>query len=220
MAKGVLPDATIRISIALLLAVTGVPGVALADHYAPAVVEPVTIPLWGPTWTVDSVTVSVSAGKGVSPAAVDEVWGAIDDWNHAIGTVAGAPFPFLVPAAPGTTAQVIIKVKAGGGMVQGQALAGIDLNGFFTSCKVNVSGKAFGLTNSGTAVRSIALQEIGHCLGLLHADNSDDVMFGTLQNPPNTVISFCDLEAWAAVMEWLLTGAPPARPSVSSVSCP
>jgi hypothetical protein len=210
----------IGISITLLLGLIGVPGVAVADHYSPAIVEPVTIPLWGPTWTVASVSVSVSAGKGVTSTAVGEVWAAIDDWNHAIGAVIGAPFPFLVPSAPGTTAQLIVKVKAGGGMVQGQALAGIDVNGFFRSCKVNVSGRAFGLTNSGPAVRSIALQELGHCLGLLHADNSDDVMFGTLQNPPNTVISVCDLDAWAAVMEWLLTSAQPARPSVSSVSCP
>lgn len=221
MARSVLAGATIRISITLLLAVIGVPGPALADHYAPAVVEPVTIPLWGPAWAANSVTISVSAGKGVTAAAVAETLAAIDDWNHAIGTIGGAPFPFLVPPAPGATAQIVIKVKAGGGMVQGQALALADANGFFSSCKVNVSGKAFGQTNSGDAVRSIALQELGHCLGLLHANNSDDVMYGTLQNPPNTVISFCDLDAWVAVMAWLFA-APftPALPSVSSVSCP
>lgn len=90
------------------------------------------------------------------------------------------------------------------------------------NCKVNVSGKAFGLTNPDETVWSIALQEIGHALGLLHVEGSaapDDVMYGTLRNPPNTRISFCDLDAWAAVMAWLLQGTAPALPSVPSVSC-
>ena len=105
-------------------------------------------------------------------------------------------------------------------MVQGQALAKTDNLGFFIDCKVNVSGKAFGANNPDDTVLSIALQEIGHCLGLLHADNSDDVMFGTLQDPPNTQISFCDLDGWAEVMAWLLTGGGiPALPTVNSVSC-
>ena len=106
--------------------------------------------------------------------------------------------------------------------MQGQALCSSDLAGFFTSCKINVSGKAFGLTNSADTVRSIALQEIGHALGLLHAEGAaapSDVMYGTLQSPPNVQISVCDINAWATVMAWLLAGTLPQPPTASSVSC-
>lgn len=207
-------------AIALGLSLVGFKGLVLAHHYVPATVEPVTIPLWGPTWDHSPVTVSVDAGRGVTQAAIDQVWQAIDDWNHAIATNGGAPLSFLVPPFEGEKAEIIIKVKSGGGMVQGQALAKTDNLGFFIDCKVNVSGKAFGANNPDDMVRSIALQEIGHCLGLLHADNSDDVMFGALQDPPNTQISFCDLDGWAEVMAWLLTGGGiPALPTVNSVFC-
>ena len=54
-------------------------------------------------------------------------------------------------------------------MVQGQAQCKSEGDSF-TNWKVNVSRKAFGLTNPGDTVLSIALQEIGHALGLLHAD--------------------------------------------------
>ena len=184
------------------------------------VVEPVTIPLWGPTWAKSEVTVSVDAGRGVSDAAVHQVRRAIADWQHAIDSRTGR-FAFTEVVGD---ADVVVKVKKGGGMVQGQALCKSD-GGFFIDCKVNVSGKAFGSDNPDDTVLSIAIQELGHSLGLLHADNPDDVMYGTLRNPPNTLISECDLDAWEAVMDWLLmpvTEPDPASaypPVVDSVSC-
>ncbi len=225
MAKKFLPVAFVA-AIVVGLSLVGLRAPVFADYYLPVTVEPVTIPLWGPTWDHSPVTVSVTAGRGVTQAAIDQVWQAIDDWNHAIGTIPGAPvdapFPFLVPAAEGSKAEIIIRPKSGGGMIQGQALCKSDENGFFIDCKVNVSGKAFGSDNPGDTVLSIAIQEIGHSLGLLHAEGDaapQDVMYGTLQDPPNTAISVCDLDGWAAVMAWLLTGVDPVPPSVSSVSC-
>lgn len=179
------------------------------------VVEPVTIPLWGPTWAKSEVTVSVNAGRGVSAAAVDQVRRAIADWQHAIDSRTGS-FAFTEVAGD---ADVVVKVKKGGGMVQGQALCKSD-GGFFIDCKVNVSGKAFGSDNPDDTVLSIAIQELGHSLGLLHADNPDDVMYGTLRNPPNTRISECDLDAWEEVMHWLVDDGTSAHPPhVDSVSC-
>lgn len=190
-----------------------------AAGYDLAVIEPVTIPLWGPTWNHSPVTIRVDVSSGVSQAAVDEVLGAIGDWNQAIAT-RGGPVAFLYLVPSGAAAEIIVRPKTGGGSVQGQALCQSDANGFFTACKVNVSGKAFGQSSPGGTVRSIALQEIGHALGLLHADNKADVMYGTLQSSPNTQISECDVDGWAAVMAWLLEPpADPHPPTVASVSC-
>ncbi|MBI1893105.1 MAG: hypothetical protein HYS14_03205 [Candidatus Rokubacteria bacterium] len=206
---------------ALILVAVASTGVAWAHdepdfHYGLANIAPETIPLWGPSWDHSPVTIVIQTSKGVTAQALTAITQAIDDWNHAITTGTGAPFPFLWLVPAGTPADIVVRPKTGGGMVQGQALCLTDASGFFRSCKVNISGKAFGLPNSADTVRSIALQEIGHALGLLHAEGpaaSDDVMFGTVQNPPNIQISVCDVSAWAAVMAWLLTGTTPALPS-------
>lgn len=180
-----------------------------------------TIPLWGPTWGKTVVTAKVESSKGVSATAVATTRQAIADWNDAINTTHPGLFTLQDITATGGKADIILRPKAGGGSVQGQALQSSS-GGLFTSCKVNVSGKAFGSQNSDDTVRSIALQELGHCLGLLHADNTKDVMYGTLQSPPNTIISACDMKAWDAVMHWLVAdgGASPHAPHVQSVSCP
>lgn len=225
MGKGTLGNSIRAIlpAVAVGLWLLGFPGAASADHYTvenpPATIEPQEIPLWGPTWDHSPLTYVIEAGKGVTPEAIAMVEQAITDWNHAIAYGVGDPdFAFLVPVPEGASPDITIRPKSGGGMVQGQALCNSS-DGFFTWCKVNISGKAFGSANPDDTVRSIAIQEIGHALGLLHSDNSLDVMYGTLQDPPNTRISFCDLDGWAAVMAWLLLGTTPAPPSVSSVSC-
>jgi hypothetical protein len=197
------------------LVVAGFRGFASADTYAgtcsyntttkifscydPLLIEPQTIPLWGPSWRETTVTYRIEQSRGVTPQAIVAVERAIAGWNAAIATLNGAPATFLVPPSAGERAEIVIRPKSGGGSVQGQALASTDAQGFFSGCKVNVSGKAFGSTNDTATVESIALQEIGHCLGLLHSDNERDVMFGYVQTPANTWISQCDLAAFAAV---------------------
>jgi len=195
------------------------------DTYSLATIEPQTIPLWGPTWDHGNVTYTIEPGKGVSLEAIRMVEQSVDDWNRAIHTRLltlfpdDSPFHLLVPNTEGK-ADITIRPKKGGGMVQGQALCKSD-GGFFIDCKVNVSGKAFGSDNPDNTVLSIAIQELGHALGLLHSDNLHDVMYGTLQESPNTVISHCDINAWEEVMDWLLSGSLTAYPPmVDSVSCP
>ncbi|MBI4308051.1 MAG: matrixin family metalloprotease [Chloroflexi bacterium] len=206
------------IALALVLASTGsAAAYSLADYGA------TTIPLWGFAWGKTVVTVKVDASKGVSGAAIAQTRQAIADWNAAINTVYPGVFTFQdVTDVPGkgVKADVVVRVKSGGGMVQGQALCNSS-GGLAIDCKVNVSGKAFGSTNSDAAVLSIALQELGHTLGLLHADNNKDVMYGTLQDPPSTQISACDMKAWETAMQWLFDGsASPHGPTAKAVSCP
>jgi len=45
-------------------------------------------------------------------------------------------------------------------------------------------------------------------------------MFGTLQSPPNTIISTCDIETFKEVMHWLVVDdSSPHAPDVTSVTC-
>ena len=159
----------------------------------------------------------------MTPAAVAMVEKSVDDWNRAIHARFD-PAPFHLVIITEGKADITIRPKGGGGGIQGTAMCSDNGKGFFTDCKLNVSGKAFGSTNSSDAVLSISLQELGHALGMLHSDNTADVMYGTLQSPANTVISVCDMEAWEEVMHWLVgtdAADPPVphRPHVTSVSC-
>lgn len=190
------------------------------DAYTLETIEPQTIPLWGQrTWAKENVTVIINANNGVTPEAVAKVEQSVHDWNRAIHARLGAATLFHLVLITEGKADITIRPKAGGGSIQGMAMCKDDGNGFFTDCKLNVSGKAFGSPNPAATVLSISLQELGHALGLLHSGNKKDVMHGTLQEDPNTVISNCDIDTWEAVMHWLVEGGTPHRPHVDSVSC-
>ena len=177
-------------------------------------ITPNTIPLWGPTWCKDGITWRIDNQKNITPSALEEMEKAIADWS------AHTPVGFSISkAGEGETPDVTLKFKKGGGRIQGTAHQNNDA-GCFTKVRISVSGKAFGLDNPGDQVRSITSQEFGHGLGLLHSDNLEDVMFGTVQETPNIKLSLCDIEAWNAVMDWLIKGEPSHPPTVSSVSCP
>lgn len=166
-----------------------------------------TIPLWGPIWCKDTVTWKIDNADKISEIALDEMRDGIDEWaHHAPSGITLIEFDPDVHESP----DMIIKFKKGGGQVQGQALKRSDSNGCFINVKINVSGKAFGQTNPGNQVKSITIQEVGHGLGLLHSNNTNDVMYGKVQDPPNVLLSQCDITAWKAVI---------AGANVDSVTC-
>ncbi len=158
-----------------------------------------TIPLWGPRWCQDIVTWRIDNFKKITGDARNEMLAGIEIWSHNNPTtgITGITLAEFNPDDPGKP-DIVIKFKKGGGRVQGQALQQSD-GGCFTSVKISVSGKAFGRDNPGNQVKSITMQEVGHGLGLLHSDNTKDVMYGTVQKSPNVKLSQCDITAWIAV---------------------
>jgi len=156
-----------------------------------------TIPLWGPKWCQQTVTWRIDNFEKITESAQEEMSAGILTWKHNNPT--DITLEEFEPGDPGSP-DIVIKFKKGGGRVQGHALQQND-NGCFTSVKITVSGKAFGRDNPGEQVKSILMQEFGHGLGLLHSDNKKDVMYGTVQSPPNVLLSQCDLDAWSAVQE-------------------
>jgi len=159
-----------------------------------------TIPLWGPRWCQEIVTWRIDNFEKITGNARNEMFAGIEIWSHNNPTtgITGITLDEFNPDDPGKP-DIVIKFKKGGGRVQGQALQQSDSNGCFTSVKISVSGKAFGRDNPGDQVKSITMQEVGHGLGLLHSDNTKDVMYGTVQSTPNVKLSQCDLDAWSAV---------------------
>lgn len=166
-----------------------------------------TIPLWGPTWCKDTITWQISNADKISANALAEMRDGIDEWAHHAPT--GITLEEFDPNVHDSL-DMVLKFKRGGGQVQGQALQRSDSDGCFINVKINVSGQAFGQVNPGNQVKSITIQEVGHGLGLLHSDKTSDVMYGTVQDPPNVLLSECDLTAWEAVV---------AGANVDSVTC-
>jgi len=199
--------------IAFLVVLLGVfllpASVAVANHpgVAPSYILKTstnqTIPLWGPTWGKKEVTVIIKANNSVSQAAIDMVEQSVADSNAAIHQGLGQDVPFVLKLVTEGKADITIRPKGGGGQIAGTAQQSSE-GGIFTGCKINISGKAFGEPNDDDTILSIALQELWHCLGLLHSNDSTDIMYGTLQEFPNTQISDCDVQAFGLVMHWLL----------------
>ena len=196
--------------------VTSVGVISADDTLTDTEVGSQTIDLLGLTWDKDEVTWRLDTGGNVTVEAEAAMLAAIDRWTHHL-----VAFGFTLIEVVGNEApDIILKWKKGGGRIAGQA-RWKQRDGFFQQVTISVSGSAFGTASGAPLVESITMQEIGHGPGLGHSDNSNDVMFGTVQDTPNIQLSDCDIEAWKVVMAWLPalggtgTAVPPTDPSFS-----
>ena len=76
----------------------------------------------------------------------------------------------------------------------GKSVSSFDNNGFITSVKITLAKTAFGSTLSTRGIEQIALHELGHALGIGHANFKGDLM-SPIVNDEKSSISQCDLRA-------------------------
>lgn len=189
------------------LSAAGIGGTALAGHGPAHQLE--VCCAWNSSLEDGKLTYRISGGDVTVQGAVR---GAIEDWDVALNGLV------LDEVVGNTPRDIDVRFKRGGGTTQGLALRSFDRAGFVRSVKVTISGAAFGAANNLATIAEIARHEVGHALGVGHA-NFDDLMDPTVGG--SAVISGCDTAGVEAANRWKLVdgSGTPAPPLVDHVDC-
>lgn len=163
---------------------------------------------------VADVTYSIAGGASLDQATVRA---AVEAWETAL-TDAGKSFELNEVPSGDKTANIKIRLQGGGGVIAGSAKANFDRNGFAKSVDLKITLKSFGVPSDQDTVGEITRHEMGHALGLSHA-NFDDLMDPTVGGA-NT-ISACNVNAVVAAQHWKLVDGlnTPHQPHVTHVHC-
>jgi predicted Zn-dependent protease len=104
----------------------------------------------------------------------------------------------------------------------GQTMTYFDSSGYIDHALVTIATTAFGNSFSSPQIKQIAMHEIGHTLGLGHANFKGDLMSPVI-NQESGRISKCDVSGVLDANQWKLAGSgvtvTPFHPQQDHVSC-
>ena len=105
----------------------------------------------------------------------------------------------------GSKEQIDIKIsfRNDNGKVAGQTITNFDSDGFIFNAKISLAEKAFGKQLNKNLIEYIAKHEIGHALGLGHANFNESLMSSLVYHSHNE-ISDCEREAFIEANKWKL----------------
>jgi hypothetical protein len=147
---------------------------------------------WGDSLDDGVLTFSINNG-GSDLAKIVKL--AINDWEDALG---GVKFKYVKEASD---ADIEIDFKKGKGKKVGKTVTLFDQLGFIDQVDVSISKKSYGFTLDKHTSEHVAKHEMGHALGLGHANFK-----GTLMSPNVdeiiTKISACELDSVKYANSW------------------
>ncbi len=93
-------------------------------------------------------------------------------------------------------------------------------NGLINNAQITIAKKAFGSSFGTSLIKQIAMHEIGHALGIGHANFIGDIMAPAI-NYEKVAISRCDINAVSSANQWRLvdSGIVPQPPHLDHVNC-
>src|SRR5215204_22044 len=147
---------------------------------------------WGDSLDDGVLTFSINNG-GSDLAKIVKI--AINDWEDALD---GVKFKYVKEASD---ADIEIDFKKGKGKKVGKTVTLFDQLGFIDQVDVSISKKSYGFTLDKHTLEHVAKHEMGHALGLGHANFK-----GTLMSPNVdeiiTKISACELDSVKYANSW------------------
>jgi hypothetical protein len=195
---------------------------------------------WGDKLADGILTYKINGAGNV--AAQQAVNNAIGEWNTKINGIK------LVEISDSTSADIEINlnskalklqtsvnnnhghIKAAGKDIRllapGLSEINRDNNGFITQVIVKISTAASGKTSSSfnpSEIEAIAKHEIGHALGLGHANFITDLMSPILTGNTRPIVSQCDVNGVIQVNSWKMLYSDntnvPSAPPVNHIDC-
>ncbi|HJU59929.1 MAG TPA: M57 family metalloprotease [Nitrososphaeraceae archaeon] len=151
------------------------------------------------TWgdSLDDGVLTFSINKGGSDLA-KIVKLAINDWEKSLG---GIEFKYVKEDAE---ADIKIDFKKGKGKKVGKTVTYFDHYGLIDQVDISISKKSYGVTLDTHTLEHVVKHEIGHALGLGHANFKNTLMSPNVDEII-TKISACELESVKYANSWKLS---------------
>lgn len=167
---------------------------------------------WGEKLADGSLTYMISKSNSDIQQAVRT---SIEDWDSKITNL-----QLDETSKSKNGADIEVTFKKDGKEIAGRTINNFDRYGFIDNVQVTISKNAFGTKFDTKIIEQIAKHEMGHALGLGHANFAGNLMTEQVNDGTGTIAD-CEIKAVNEANQWKLedNSDHPYAPAKSSVQC-